>query len=142
MTTLDRGAVDALLARARRDVDEGLLPACQVALALDGEVLVHEAFGDADLDTRFTIFSATKPFIAAMIWQLLAEGSLRVDQPVHEVIPELAACCLQSGSGSGSNGETPNDSIGVSDGVRTRDNRNHNPALYQLSYGHRTASLG
>src|SRR5262249_55454416 len=26
---------------------------------------------------------------------------------------------------------------GVTDGVRTRDNRNHNPALYQLSYGHR-----
>ena len=24
----------------------------------------------------------------------------------------------------------------VTDGVRTRDNRNHNPALYQLSYTH------
>ena len=79
MTTLDRSAVDALLARARRDVDDGLLPACQVALALDGEVLVHEAFGDADLDTRFTIFSATKPFIASLVWQLLGEGSLTPD---------------------------------------------------------------
>ncbi len=26
--------------------------------------------------------------------------------------------------------------LGVTDGARTRDNRNHNPALYQLSYGH------
>lgn len=25
---------------------------------------------------------------------------------------------------------------GVTDGDRTRDNRNHNPGLYQLSYGH------
>ncbi|GEM_PF-4914883 len=25
---------------------------------------------------------------------------------------------------------------GVNDGVRTRDNRNHNPGLYQLSYAH------
>lgn len=25
---------------------------------------------------------------------------------------------------------------GVADGDRTRDNRNHNPGLYQLSYGH------
>ncbi len=25
---------------------------------------------------------------------------------------------------------------GVADGARTRDNRNHNPGLYQLSYGH------
>jgi CubicO group peptidase (beta-lactamase class C family) len=89
MTTLDRSAVDALLARARRDVDDGLLPACQVALALDGEVLVHEAFGDADVDTRFTIFSATKPFIAALVWQLLGDGTLRPEQPVHDVLPEF-----------------------------------------------------
>ncbi len=26
---------------------------------------------------------------------------------------------------------------GVSDGIRTRDNRDHNPVLYQLSYTHR-----
>lgn len=26
--------------------------------------------------------------------------------------------------------------LGVADGARTRDNRNHNPGLYQLSYGH------
>gem|GEM_PF-2252082 len=25
---------------------------------------------------------------------------------------------------------------GVADGARTRDNRNHNPVLYQLNYGH------
>ena len=25
---------------------------------------------------------------------------------------------------------------GVTDGARTHDNRNHNPGLYQLSYGH------
>ncbi len=26
--------------------------------------------------------------------------------------------------------------IGVDDGARTHDNRNHNPGLYQLSYAH------
>ena len=26
---------------------------------------------------------------------------------------------------------------GVADGIRTHDNRNHNPGLYQLSYSHR-----
>ena len=91
MTTLDRTAVDALLSRARRDVDDGLLPACQVALALDGEVLVQEAFGDADVDTRFTIFSATKPFIASLVWQLLGEGALTPDQRVADVIPEFGS---------------------------------------------------
>ncbi len=29
------------------------------------------------------------------------------------------------------------ESIGVADGARTHDNRNHNPGLYQLSYSHR-----
>jgi len=90
MATLDRGAVDALLARARRDVEDGLLPACQVALARDGQVLVSEAFGLADVDTRFTIFSATKPFVASLVWQLLGEGALVVEQPVGDVIPEFA----------------------------------------------------
>lgn len=32
--------------------------------------------------------------------------------------------------------------LGVTDGSRTRDNRNHNPALYQLSYGHTQAYWG
>jgi CubicO group peptidase (beta-lactamase class C family) len=91
MTTLDRPAVEALLTRARRDVDDGLLPACQVALALDGEVLVHEAFGDADIDTRFTIFSATKPLIASLIWPLLADGTLVPEQPVCDVLPEFGS---------------------------------------------------
>jgi CubicO group peptidase (beta-lactamase class C family) len=54
-------------------------------------VLVHEAFGEADVDTRFTIFSATKPFIASLIWQLLGEGTLRPEQPVHDVIPEFGS---------------------------------------------------
>ena len=30
---------------------------------------------------------------------------------------------------------------GVADGIRTHDNRNHNPGLYQLSYGHRWRKL-
>lgn len=32
-------------------------------------------------------------------------------------------------------------SNGVSDGFRTRDNRDHNPVLYQLSYAHHHAVL-
>ena len=35
-------------------------------------------------------------------------------------------------------------STGVADGTRTHDSRNHNPGLYQLSYGHhqRTRIVG
>ena len=87
MTTLDAAAVAALDERARRDVDEGRLPACQLALALHGEVVHEAAFGAADTASRFTIFSATKPFVASVVWQLVGEGRLRYDQPVHEVLP-------------------------------------------------------
>src|SRR6266536_318155 len=31
--------------------------------------------------------------------------------------------------------------FGVADGIRTHDNRNHNPGLYQLSYSHRCATI-
>lgn len=89
MTTLDTAAVDALLQRARRDVDDGLLPSCQVALGLDGKVVLHEAFGEATVDTRYTIYSATKPFVAAVVWQLMGEGLLDPSTPVAEVLPSF-----------------------------------------------------
>ena len=31
--------------------------------------------------------------------------------------------------------------LGVADGARTHDNRNHNPGLYQLSYSHRISVI-
>ena len=79
-----------LLDRARREIDEGVLPACQLAVAQHGELVVEAAFGDATTDSRFLIFSSTKPFVAAAIWQLLAEGKLDVSQKVAELIPEFA----------------------------------------------------
>jgi CubicO group peptidase (beta-lactamase class C family) len=83
---IDQRALDALLARARRDVDDGLLPSCQVAVARHGEVVALETFGAADDASRYVIFSCTKALIAGAVWLLLADGSLRLDQPVAELI--------------------------------------------------------
>jgi CubicO group peptidase (beta-lactamase class C family) len=83
-------AIDELLARAHREIDEGLLPACQLAVAQHGELIVDETIGDARPDSRFLIYSATKPFVASVIWQLMAEGSLDPSQKVAELIPEFA----------------------------------------------------
>src|SRR5688500_14782490 len=85
-------AIAALAARARREVDVGLLPACQWALARDGEVIAGETVGDvpAGDDSRFVIYSATKAVVASAIWQLLAEGSLRLEDRVADHIPEFA----------------------------------------------------
>lgn len=88
---IDDDALDTLRARARREVDEGLLPAAQWALAIDGEVVAAETIGDVPAGdaSRFVIYSATKAVVASAVWQLLAEGTLRLDDRVADHIPEF-----------------------------------------------------
>jgi CubicO group peptidase (beta-lactamase class C family) len=76
--------------RAAREIDAGLLPACQWAFGLDGEIVASGVLGDADEDTRFTIFSATKALVASTVWTCIAEGSIKVDARVADMIPEFA----------------------------------------------------
>jgi len=80
----------ALLETAKADVDSGWLPACQLAVARDGEMLAFETYGDATNTTRFGVFSATKPIVASAMWLLIAQGKLDVARPVAEYIPEFA----------------------------------------------------
>ncbi|MBV8236067.1 MAG: beta-lactamase family protein [Acidimicrobiia bacterium] len=89
--SLDDAKVAALLERARREVDEGLLPSCQLALALDGEVVVDQCFGDSNVDTRYVMFSCTKAIVAAAVWRAFADGVLGPEQKVAEVIPEFGS---------------------------------------------------
>src|SRR5687768_16712396 len=86
---VDEGKVEELLKRAQREIDGGLLPSCQVALAIDGVVVVNEAYGDSTTDTRYVIFSATKPSVAAACWLLIDSGDLDVSRTVASYIPEF-----------------------------------------------------
>jgi CubicO group peptidase (beta-lactamase class C family) len=85
-------ALEALEARARREVDEGILPSCQWALARDGEVIAGATVGEVPAGdaTRYVIFSCTKAVVASAVWQLLGEGALHLDQRVADVVPEFA----------------------------------------------------
>ena len=87
---VDAQGVDALRARARRDVDDGLLPSVQLALAHDGELLLDETFGAPDA-TRYVTFSVTKAFTGALAWLLIGDGVLTADTRVADVVPEFAA---------------------------------------------------
>ena len=87
--TLDTAKVDALVARARREVDEGFLPSAQVALARDGELIAFETFGDATTDTRYVVFSCTKAFVAGAMWALIGDGLVDVSKRVVEYVPEF-----------------------------------------------------
>jgi CubicO group peptidase (beta-lactamase class C family) len=84
-----------LVARARREVDAGLLPSCQLALARDGEVILDVTLGDPAVegpagDARYVMFSCTKALTAGAMWLLLADGSLKLDTRAGDVIPEFA----------------------------------------------------
>jgi hypothetical protein len=49
---------------AQREVDEGRTPACQLALAINGELIALEGFGAANDSTRFSAMSRTKVVVA------------------------------------------------------------------------------
>jgi CubicO group peptidase (beta-lactamase class C family) len=83
-------AIDQLLEAAQQLVTDGATPACQLAVARDNELLCFETFGDATADTRFCVFSATKPIVASVAWLLIGDALLDVDRPVAHYIPEFA----------------------------------------------------
>jgi CubicO group peptidase (beta-lactamase class C family) len=89
MTTIDEAAVRLLVARARREIDAGLLPSCQLALAFEGELVLSETLGDTAADTRYAAFSATKPFVAGAIWALIGDGLIDPAARVAELVPEF-----------------------------------------------------
>ena len=92
MTThkVDVQRVAELVKRCRREVDDGFLPSCQIAIGFGGEIVVDETIGDALPDTRYCFFSATKPFVAAAIWQLLSENLVQLEAPISSYLPEFA----------------------------------------------------
>ena len=83
--------VEQLLTRVQREVDEGLLPGVQIALARHGKVGVCESYGTANDDSLICIFSATKGITVAAAWLLFAEGKLGEDELVADMIPEFAS---------------------------------------------------
>lgn len=88
---IDRAAIDSLFDRARREIDQGLLPSCQLALAYRGELIAERTLGDATDDSRYVVFSATKPFVAGAMWALIGDGLLDVSLPVAHYLDGWSA---------------------------------------------------
>ena len=87
---LDSDRVQALLERVRREVDQGLLPAAQIAIAKNGKLALFESFGEARPESLFCIFSATKTITSSAIWLLLQDGLLELDERVADIVPPFA----------------------------------------------------
>ena len=96
---IESGRLEDVFARARRDIDDGTLPGCQVAVARQGRIAGLRTFGravqggeerPATDETLYTIFSCTKAIVGVAVWLLFEDGLLRLDERVAEVIPEFA----------------------------------------------------
>lgn len=81
------------LARLRetltRHVENGECPGLVSVIHRRGETQV-DVIGDVRRDTIFRISSMTKPVTAALAMVLVDQGRLRLDDPVDELLPELA----------------------------------------------------
>ena len=97
---VDSARLEALFERAGREVREGLLPSCQIALARRGRIAGMRSFGsvrhegrpaEATDRTLYVIFSCTKAITSAAAWLLIQEGKLGLDERVAEIIPEFAS---------------------------------------------------
>ena len=95
---VDSDALEALFARAKRDVDEGVLDSCQVAVARQGKLAALRTFGRAVQggeeraatdETLYHIYSCTKAIVAAGVWLLFEQDQLRLDERVADIIPEF-----------------------------------------------------
>jgi CubicO group peptidase (beta-lactamase class C family) len=83
---VDPDRLTDLLARAERMVDEGSVPAAQLAVARDGEVVAERTWG-APEGSRFHGYSSGKTIVASAAWMLLGEGALSTDDRVADHLP-------------------------------------------------------
>jgi CubicO group peptidase (beta-lactamase class C family) len=95
---LDSVKVEELFKRAEREVAEGLLPSCQIAIARNGKVGAMKTFGravqggseqPATNDTLYCVFSATKAIVSSAMWILIGEGKLSLSERAADIVPEF-----------------------------------------------------
>jgi CubicO group peptidase (beta-lactamase class C family) len=95
---LNKDKVEALFDRAKREIKEGLLPACQLAIAREGKIGAMRSLGQARQggaekpatnETLFDIMSCTKAITSSAAWILMQEGKLSPDDLVVKFIPEF-----------------------------------------------------
>jgi CubicO group peptidase (beta-lactamase class C family) len=97
---LDPAKVEELFKRAAREVNEGLLPSCQIAIARNGKIGAMKSFGHATQGgtdqpatdrTLYCVFSCTKAIVSSAMWILIGEGKLEVNERAAEIVPEFGS---------------------------------------------------
>ena len=99
-------AIDAFI--KARYLDSGKLPHAQLLIAREGRIAhfshqgaAREGGAPVDRDSIFRIASMTKPVTSVAFMQLVEEGKVALDTPVHHVLPELKGVGVYDGGGAG-----------------------------------------
>jgi CubicO group peptidase (beta-lactamase class C family) len=96
---IDPARLDALFARAEKEVRAGLLPSMQLAVARHGRLAALRTVGRvthegreaaATNETLYVVFSATKAIVSSAAWLLIEDGRLDLAARVADLIPEFA----------------------------------------------------
>ena len=98
--------IDAFL--RERYLDSGKLAQAQLLIARDGEIAhfssqgaAREGVAGVDEGALFRIASMTKPITSVAFMQLVEDGLIAVDTPVHHVLPEFKGVGVYNGGGAG-----------------------------------------
>jgi CubicO group peptidase (beta-lactamase class C family) len=75
-------------------------PGFSIALTLDGQAIRSACHGQALVDwpqplagdTRFYLASESKPWVAALVMEAVAEGRIALDADMRQALPALAGC--------------------------------------------------
>ena len=89
MKHLDEHKIETLVTRVAREINEGLLPAAQIAIGYDKQIAFSKNFGDTKPDSLFCIFSATKAITSAASWLLMQDEVISENDLVTDYIPEF-----------------------------------------------------
>ena len=92
-----KDALKQITDRVQEELNLSSTPGACIALFINGKPMLNAGVGFWDLEKRiilnenaqFYIYSVTKTLIAAVILQLVAEGSVGLDTPVQKYLPQL-----------------------------------------------------
>ena len=100
--SIDEGRLERLYRQIERHIERGWYPGAAVAMARDSKLVAHREFGHArietalgpakaaDPQTRWLLYSQTKPVVSSAVWTLVEDGLLRFHDRVAEVVPDFA----------------------------------------------------
>ena len=84
---VDAARLGALVQRVIRQFEAGPLPSMQFAVARHGKLVLFKTLGNETNDSRYLVYSCTKPLVAAACWKLMGEGALDVGASVSHYLP-------------------------------------------------------